>query len=205
MDQLLKSKNAMYFILVLIVAAVFSSCLLNPQARTEMNKMDERVQNLVRESMNTATQIERIAEKIKEIQVLSDTGKISPEKMTELLTLAATEQGELLQHYENLKTEVTAINESQETLRNEYGVPWWQIALNGALGVVSVLAGGGAIKMSGTAARLTSMGKVFVQSIEMGKTPKEIKDNVKYSENPEAEKIYKEMYGHVIKKPECTG
>ena len=101
---------------------------------------------------------------------------------------------ELLTHSQNLKRDVIYIKRKQKEIKEEYGIPWWQIALNGILTGTSVLFGTGYIKASGTAGRLLNAGRLMVRSIELGEA-KKTKEILKNKADPEVENIWRELYG----------
>lgn len=190
-----KKKAAYLFIILLTIALLSVGCVMAPEARNEMRRLDTEVMKIFEESKKTAGQIQRIIERIEEIRALGASGKISGEQISEMLALALHEQTELKSHYEKLMEHGKAINESQQTLRDEYNVPWWHIALNSGLTILTILSTGGAIKLGGVAKGALNASRVLIRNIELGGTKEEIKKGVASASNTKINKMVADMYG----------
>jgi len=182
-------------IFVFALSLLLSSCVLDPGARREMDKIDLRVQELVVEGGQAADQIKRLLDQFNEIRAAAKDGKISPEKIAELIGVVGVELKEAKGRYSLIKDKIGELNEAQLKVRDEYGVPWWQVALNVAFAAVTSLSGIGLLKLNGVAKAALGAGRVLIKSIEMGGSGEEIKARVKSEKNETVNKIVSSLYG----------
>jgi len=126
---------------ILCISGCVSRPVLDQQASAEIDKLNANIQSLTNEAAKSLEQGERIANEIKDMKEKISGGQIGPVEGAQSLNLLIAEGKEIYDRFQKARDEVKEAQHSVALLREQHGVPWWQIALNVGMGIATTLAG----------------------------------------------------------------
>jgi len=166
--------------ILMVMCSGCGSLVANPEARQEIDKLNQHIKTMADKAVASAEKGEAIATQISELKTKIQEGAIDAAQATMQMQTLVAEGSALYQGFQQAQADIRVAQEKVKALQTEHGVPWWQIALNTGLAGLTAFAGSRWV-------RARTGIQVLTSAIEAGADQGEIKKRVSNANHPDVE------------------